>query len=146
MEPRILPDLDDENSLPRVKDDQLDFDENLIYYLDGRRFTGIGYEEVPGKEISEIKYVNGVQDGPAREWYPSGQLKSESIYRDNVLHGHDRKFREDGSLASEKHYEHGVLVRSVEWDENGHPVSSFEISEDSPSYDILRRIRRSTGN
>jgi antitoxin component YwqK of YwqJK toxin-antitoxin module len=146
MELKILRDQENNTSLPRVKDDQLDFDENLIYYLNGRRFTGIGYEEIPGRELSEITYRDGMQDGPARDWYPSGRLKSESIYHRNVLHGHDREFWEDGSLASEKHYEHGVLVRSTEFDENGHPVSTFEISEDDPSYDILQKIRRSAGS
>ncbi|MBO0803350.1 MAG: hypothetical protein J2P25_09810 [Nocardiopsaceae bacterium] len=125
-----------ENPIPlRVRDDEIDFDENLVYYFKGERFTGIGYEDVPGHGLSEISYRNGLQDGASRDWFPSGQLKGESIYRENMIHGHVREFREDGSLASEENYEHGVLTRSAEFDEDGHPVSVFEISEDDPSYD-----------
>lgn len=133
------------NPLPRVRDDQLDFDEDLIYYYHGSRFTGIGYEDVPGKILSEVSYKNGMQDGPARDWLPSGRLKTESMYRENVLHGHVREFRDDGSLASEKNYEWGVLVSSAEFDEAGRPASTFYITEEDPSYDILQKRRRSFG-
>jgi hypothetical protein len=67
----------------RVPDDQLHYDENLIYTYRGERFTGVGYEDVPGRGLEEISYVDGLQEGPARDWYPSGQLRGETMFRAN---------------------------------------------------------------
>lgn len=125
----------------RVPDGQLDYDEELIYWLRGEKFTGIGYEEIPGRGVSEISYRDGLQDGPARDWYPSGVLKGESIYHKNLLHGHVREFRENGSLISDKEYEHGILVRSVEYDASGEMTSSSTLAESSPNYSRLKRLR-----
>jgi antitoxin component YwqK of YwqJK toxin-antitoxin module len=62
-----------------VPDALLDFDENLVCTYEGERFTGVGYKDVPGYAVSEISHVDGLQEGPAREWYPSGQLKAETM-------------------------------------------------------------------
>lgn len=52
----------------RVPDDKLDFDSDLIYYYEGRPFTGTGYSQDPGHGLSEISYVNGLQEGVSRDW------------------------------------------------------------------------------
>src|SRR5260221_2689943 len=88
----------------RVPDDQLDYDENLIFMYQGERFTGVGYEDVPGRGLEEISYVYGLQEGPAREWYPSGQLRRGTSFCDNALNMNDREDREDGTLESESVY------------------------------------------
>jgi antitoxin component YwqK of YwqJK toxin-antitoxin module len=125
----------------RVPDDQLDFDEELIYFYKGERFTGIGYADVPKHGLSEISYRDGLQDGPARDWYPSGRLKAESFFRENVLHGVSRDFREDGSLEAEKEHEFGILLRSSVMNEAGEIAESFVLSESSPNYAILQQYR-----
>lgn len=129
----------------RVPDDQLDYDEDLVYTYRGERFTGIGYDEAPGHSRSEISYVNGVQEGPARDWYPSGRLKFEAMYKDNARHGHRREFREDGTISLEEIYEYGVLVRSASFDVEGRVLQNFEISEDSANFNLLRRLRERFG-
>ena len=125
----------------RVRDDELDYDDELIYTFRGGRFTGIGYEDVPGRGVSEVSYQDGLQDGPARDWYPSGVLKGESIYRRNLLHGHVREFRENGTLILDKEYEYGILVRGVEYNDSGDMISSSSLTEDSPNYSRLQRLR-----
>lgn len=135
----------DDQAAVRVPDALLDYDAELIYTYNGQRFTGVGYEEEPERGLSEISYVDGVQEGPSRDWYPSGQLKGETIYKDNVRHGHNREFREDGTLSLEEIYEHGVLVRSATFDENGNMVERFELSRDSPNFARLQRLRKQFG-
>jgi antitoxin component YwqK of YwqJK toxin-antitoxin module len=129
----------------RVPDELLDYNEELFYTYNGESFTGIGYTDVSGYGRSEISYVDGAQDGPARDWYPSGQLKYEANYRVNTRHGSTREFREDGSLASEVTYDHGVLVRSVAYDSEGKAVDHYEISESDPNFSHLRRRREQGG-
>ena len=125
----------------RVRDDQLDYDDELIYTFRGEKFTGIGYEEVPGRGVSEISYQDGLQDGPARDWYSSGILKGESIYRRNLLHGHVREFRENGSLILDKEYEYGILIQSVDYNDSGDTISTSSLAESSPNYSRLQRLR-----
>jgi hypothetical protein len=64
----------------RVPDDQIDYTDDLVYFYEEERLTGIGYDDAPGFGLSDISYVGGFQQGPARDWYPSGQLKSEAIF------------------------------------------------------------------
>jgi antitoxin component YwqK of YwqJK toxin-antitoxin module len=125
----------------RIRDDELDFDESIIYHYKGRRFTGSAYDDMPGGGISEVSYENGVQQGPARDWLPSGKLKGESFFRRNVLHGCAKEFREDGSLISEKNYEWGILVSSAEYDEAGSVAASFDLPEEGEAYVNLQRMR-----
>ena len=134
-----MTDQDDQNVV-RIPDVLLHYDAELVYTYNGQRFTGIGYEDDPERGRSEISCVDGAQEGPSRDWYPSGQLKGETIYKGNVRDGHNREFREDGSMWLEEIYEHGVLVRSARFDENGNVIESFEISEDSPSFSQLQRL------
>jgi antitoxin component YwqK of YwqJK toxin-antitoxin module len=113
----------------------------LHYTYKGEPFTGVGFDDVPGYGISEITYVDGRQEGPSRDWYPSGRLKAETMYKSNARHGHNREFREDGTLVLEEIYEHSVLVRSTVFDSAGNVLEQFEISEDSPNYEYLQRLR-----
>lgn len=124
----------------RVPDELLDYDEESIYTYEGERFTGIGYADVPGHGLSEISYVDGVQDGPARDWYVSGQLRYEANYKRNVRHGSTRQFREDGSLVSESVYDDGLLVRSVTVDADGNVVDHYENLGSSPNSPQLRQF------
>lgn len=70
-----------------VPDSELDHDEELVYTHHRQRFTVIGFEDAPGGGVSEISYRDGMQDGVARDWYPSGALKGEAQFRENVQHG-----------------------------------------------------------
>lgn len=145
MVPKTLQENDQQESLPRVRDDELDFDENLTYYHRGTKFTGIGYEEDPVHGLSEITYQDGRQSGPARDWFPSGQLKGESTYHNNMLNGISREFREDGSLISESYYDRGVKVSSVSYDNDGKIISRYKIAQNDPSYAAVEKFRNPPG-
>jgi hypothetical protein len=131
----------DDAGLMRVPDDQLDYDEELFYTYHGLPFTGIGYERAPRGGLSEISYQGGAQDGPSRDWYPNGRIKSEAIYRKNVLHGYSREFNESGALTEEREYEFGILKSSTEFDELGNVVRRFVLAEADPQFALLKKLR-----
>jgi antitoxin component YwqK of YwqJK toxin-antitoxin module len=129
----------------RVPDDEIEYDNDLTYSYRGKPFTGVSYDDVPGHGLSEVSYVDGLQDGPARDWYVSGQPKSETLFRRNVRHGLSRVFREDGTLASEEIWDLGIHIRSSIFGEDGTERIAFELSEENPNYRILQRHRGQVG-
>jgi hypothetical protein len=131
-----------DESLVRLPDAALDFDSNLVSSVDGLPFTGVGYEDVPSRGLSEVTYRNGLQDGPARDWYPSGALKGESQFRENVLHGVLRELGPDGTVLLESRYEYGILISSVQRDVSGNVIESFEIDRAWANFALLERCRR----
>jgi hypothetical protein len=134
----------------RVSDDELDYDyldndSHLVFMYKSKRFTGVSYDDVPYDGLFEISYVDGLQEGPQRAWYLSGQLKSETLFRADMRHGHDREYREDGALALETLYEYGVRVSSRTFAEDGSVVDSFDLSKESRDFDLLQRRRAQYG-
>jgi len=132
---------DNEASGVRVPAEELDFDDDQIFHYQGTPFTGVAYEDEPDGGGSETAYVDGLQEGTARAWYPSGALRSEAPYYRGVGHGRHRGFREDGTLESEKDYEYGILVEASVFDASGDVVERFELSKDNPNFALLERYR-----
>ncbi|MCB7135693.1 toxin-antitoxin system YwqK family antitoxin [Cellulosimicrobium marinum] len=128
-----------------VPDAELDFDSNLVFTLDGALFTGTAFEETPDLGRSEVVYRDGIQEGPARDWYPSGVLKGESHYVQGVLHGTEREFREVGTLAEESRYEYGIRVLRKTFAADGAVISTQELDENSAEAALLCRMRREHG-
>lgn len=130
-----------ESGQRRVPDSELDYDGELFYTYKGVPFTGVAYEDVPGKWLSEVSYRNGLQDGAGRDWYPSGALKAESWYRENTLHGVSREYNEDQVKIMEEVYEYGILISRTRWDDAGHEIETWKIDPDGPSFVRLQRYR-----
>jgi antitoxin component YwqK of YwqJK toxin-antitoxin module len=128
-----------------VPDSELDFDENLVYRWHGELFTGVGYEDQPGLGRSEVSYRYGAQEGPACDWYPSGSMKCESFFRENVLHGTTREYGKDGTLVKEALYEYGILVEEKARDSHGEMAIRFKISARDKNYNLLERYRQEKG-
>ncbi|MCH5676184.1 toxin-antitoxin system YwqK family antitoxin [Streptomyces gilvus] len=124
-----------------VPDDDLDFDEDLIYTYRGKLFTGIGYEESDGRRISEIRYVNGRQEGVSRDWHAEGSLSEEATYRQNVLHGRRVCYDTEGHVLLEEEYEYGILLSKVERDSDGEVTDSFELKPTDPLWNTLADFR-----
>jgi antitoxin component YwqK of YwqJK toxin-antitoxin module len=129
----------------RVPDSELDFDDDLIYRWRGELFTGVGFEESPDGALSEASYEYGVQQGPARDWYPSGDLKGESHFHDNVQHGVTREYSQEGSLLMESFYEYGILVEKRERGSSGEMSTTYVLAPDEETYRTLERYRRERG-
>lgn len=129
----------------RVPDSELDYDDELTYQWRGTLFTGVGFDVAKNGSRSEISYCFGVQDGPARDWYPSGTLKGETWFRDNVQHGFAREYDEDGNLLCEMSFEYGIMTAKSERDESGQMVETFRIYPNSQNHARLERYRRERG-
>jgi antitoxin component YwqK of YwqJK toxin-antitoxin module len=129
----------------RVPAEELDYDGDLFYTYKGEAFTGVAYEEVPGKWLSEVSYRDGLQEGAGRDWYPSGTLKSESWYRENALHGFSREYNEDQVKVLEEVYEYGILVRRTRWDDACRMAGTWVIDPDGQSFARLQRYRVQKG-
>lgn len=143
MEGQVRPDGD--RPAIRVPDSELEYDEELVYRWRGELFTGIGYDDTSPAGLSEVSYRYGVQDGPARDWYPSGALKGESQFREGVQHGTARELDEDGAVSSEAVYEYGILVSKSERGGDGQLRQVFVLAENSPNGRLLERFRREKG-
>lgn len=130
---------------PVVPDSELDYDSDLVCTLDGVPFTGTAFEESPALGRSEITYRDGIQEGPARDWYPSGVLKGESQFVQGELHGTATEFGLDGVLAEESRYEYGIRVRRRTFAPDGSVITTEEIDPTSNEADLLERLRRERG-
>jgi hypothetical protein len=116
----------------RVPDDDLDFGPDQVMHYHGVPFTGISFEDDKGGR-AELQYRNGLQDGMAREWWPSGQLKEETPYREGFAHGVIRAYDDAGRLIQESLREYGILLRRTTYDEDG-AVETEDIQLDPNSY------------
>ncbi|MGC5167490.1 toxin-antitoxin system YwqK family antitoxin [Luteimicrobium sp. DT211] len=126
----------------RVPDDELDYDENLIYTWHGELFTGTAFENGPDGVVSEVSYVDGSQQGPARDLTADGRLIGEDTYHENARHGLSREFDADGRLVRAAWYEYNILVRSAAADASGELDWRDEVSAGSAEADLLDRWRR----
>ncbi|GAB3004108.1 hypothetical protein LWP59_10600 [Amycolatopsis acidiphila] len=134
-----------EGSVMRVPDSELEYDEELIYRWRGELFTGVGYDDGSPSGLSEVCYRHGMQEGPARDWYPSGVLKGESYFRENVQHGVTREYTEGGEVESEAVYEYGILLSKSERGEDGEFRQVYRLADGSPNRRLLQRFREEKG-
>jgi antitoxin component YwqK of YwqJK toxin-antitoxin module len=126
----------------RVSDSELEYGEELIYRWRGEPFTGIGYDDSPPSGLSEVSYRNRMQEGPAQDWYPSGVLRGESVFRENVLHGVVTEYAENGDVRSEAVYEYGIALSKSERGEDGEFRQIYRLADDSPNRRLLEGFRR----
>jgi antitoxin component YwqK of YwqJK toxin-antitoxin module len=129
----------------RLKEELLDWDEDLSV-LDGVPFTGIGYlEDKNGHLISEIPYLNGFPEGCCKKWFANGQLKMEWFAVHGNASGKVTEWYENGVVRSIGIYEQGVELEYTEWDTNGDLVTKRTIKSNSPLKDYLKRVKKKEG-
>lgn len=133
------------SQLKVVRDSALDYGSDLVFTLEGEPFTGIAFEESAALGRSEVSYRRGVQDGPARDWYPSGVLKGESHFVDGVLHGASTEFDEVGRLVAEAHHEYGICTVARRFGPNGSLIATEELDPASEAVRLLGRLRSEHG-
>lgn len=128
----------------RVSERDLRYDaQEGIYYHGDRPFTGVAHTTYPnGSPMSETEYRDGLFSGTSRGWWESGAPETEASYAFGALHGKSRTWHANGQLATEEDHEHGILVRSRQWDEAGALVEAYELQESDPAYQALLQARR----
>jgi hypothetical protein len=57
-----------------------------------------------GKPRQELEYIKGKLEGPWREYYPTGDLKIEGNYRDDLKDGLETRKFHDGTVFQETNY------------------------------------------
>ncbi len=60
-----------------------------------------------GRVLREVSFVNGMIQGMVREFYPSGNVKSEGIFIDNLPNGIHKSYFDNGKVFSEYNYVNG---------------------------------------
>jgi antitoxin component YwqK of YwqJK toxin-antitoxin module len=130
-----------EKEMTRVDLQRLEVDD-YTYYLDGRPFTGVGYENRPdGTLWGEQAFSIGLPDGPSRTWYENGQLKSETNYKLALADGSSREWYSSGQLKSQTLLELGIALERRKWDETGAVTEQWRIREDSDDFRELQKRR-----
>jgi antitoxin component YwqK of YwqJK toxin-antitoxin module len=129
----------------RINADDIELGNDYVYRLDGKPFTGIGFElNDDGQLLSEIEFENGLKNGFSREWAIDGTLVSEHEYRNNTRHGHQVEWA-DGKLHIEEVFEYGICVNRKEWD-HGKLVKEFVIDQSDPQFMLLAALRLAIGD
>jgi hypothetical protein len=128
-----------------VPDEEIDIDQNQVYWHGSERFTGITGETMYSGGYEFQSFKDGWLDGPSGEITPDGDLLVEKWYRSNFLYGITRTFRRDGTLATAVGYEYAYAVWTVRFDLDGSTVLSTEYADFNESQlKTLARLRSST--
>lgn len=103
--------------------DDVEWDDTMTLLHNGEPVTGEVVETtVDGFLLSSDHYVAGILEGPTREWWTGGPLKSEGTARGGRLVGSYREWHDNGNLALEKEFDqHGLVVSERRFDEHGAP-------------------------
>lgn len=94
--------------------------------LTGFRLT---YDSKEGYLSSEEYYINGRQNGSAKDYYKNGDLESETGYADGKRDGLHHSYFENGRKRKETFYQNGEIDgKSISWFENGQieEISNYE--------------------
>jgi len=59
----------------------------------------------------------GIKQGPWKDFYPNGGIKSEKTYKDDMIHGYYKEYDNHGKLTVTMLYENGTIVKSKVEDE-----------------------------
>jgi antitoxin component YwqK of YwqJK toxin-antitoxin module len=121
-----------------VDDTDIEYTGGPIVTFEGKPFTGIAYEIAnDGHLISEITYIEGIQNGPDISWHFNGKLESEGENKWNRPHGFFKEWYESGQLKMEGLTELGYVIWRKQYDEEGNLTSEYKI-ENRP--DQLRSL------
>ena len=68
--------------------------------------------------VREANFLDGLLDGPVREYYKTGQLKKETFYKSDKRDGPEKEYYPNGTLQFERLYENGQLITSQQYSFN----------------------------
>ncbi|MFI2350419.1 toxin-antitoxin system YwqK family antitoxin [Streptomyces sp. NPDC019443] len=115
-----------------IDDPEVDMDYGGRVLYRGELFTGEVTEYTGDALISLDNYVDGVQHGASREWYPDGALRSEGQALMGRPVGTSKEWHPNGKLAAEKVFAEDGLTMLADraWDENGCSTKNWEKASD----------------
>jgi antitoxin component YwqK of YwqJK toxin-antitoxin module len=109
--------------------DQAHHGDDLRLLYEGEPFTGEVVETAPnGRIVALTSYSNGMEDGPATQWYADGQLRAKGVVSSGRAVGLHRRWHRNGQLAAEQRYDDNGRELSVRtWDEAGNVIDDRQM-------------------
>jgi hypothetical protein len=124
--------------MPRVNFDDLEYDDDGLVLHEGVLFTGDAFELHPDGALQwEGSYRSGRLHGVGREYYQTGEPKSEQVFTNGVSDGIGHEWSPDGALLTETHHARGILLKRSQRGEDGLMRVTFELTRDHPNYSLL---------
>lgn len=113
-----------------IDDPDVDVDHSYLRYRGGL-FSGEVAEFFGSSLISLDVYEDGIKNGPTREWYEDGTLRSEGAVRNGLPVGTFKEWHPDGTLASEKTFADDGLTMLADrhWNEAGQVTKDWRKDE-----------------
>jgi uncharacterized protein len=99
------------------------------YNKEGNIITLLEYNNdfLVSRERVNSKDAKGLKQGVWKEFYPSGGLKTEMTYKDDLLNGYYKEYDSRGRLGITMLYENGAIVKSkVEDEEDIEIVNKYD--------------------
>ncbi|MEM0896389.1 MAG: hypothetical protein AAGJ79_05835 [Verrucomicrobiota bacterium] len=107
--PAISQEIAPENKVVPYED--LGWKKNLYTHEDAP-YTGKAEKREGEALLASYTIREGQFDGPTREYYPSGQIKVSTNFKEGKRNGPNIYYNEDGSTLKSQIYEMDVLVKS----------------------------------
>jgi antitoxin component YwqK of YwqJK toxin-antitoxin module len=134
--------MDEKLKIQRVPYDDLEYQNDTIFYFGGVPFSGIGEDtDEHGRVMGEVYFVDGKEHGQARSFYPSGNIMSETTYFQGVKNGVEREWYESGKLRGEWTHVYGICMEMRIWSLEGEVVESF-IREPTDELALIARAHQ----
>jgi antitoxin component YwqK of YwqJK toxin-antitoxin module len=98
-----------------------------IIFLNGKKFDGYLYEMYTPKDTAFIKsYLNGIEEGVHKSWYPNKQLAEVRIYHLGKKEGTHRAWWKDGKIQTEYQISNDEYTGIFkEWNRDGRLIKFF---------------------
>ena len=93
-----------------------------IQYVDGIENGPFRYYHENGKLWREGNYKDGEEEGIRKEYYENGQLWTEENFKDGKEEGFFRDYHENGKVVWEGNFKNGKLINQKCWDANGSKI------------------------
>ena len=104
------------------------------YDNDGKIVGFIHEYNEQGQLLSKYRRINGQFDGENDAWYPNGNQRIASCYKDGKLDGEVKSYFENGKLQSQGRFVEGKRDgRHLEFNEKGEKIADIEFKMDVPS-------------
>ncbi len=100
---------------------------NDVVYYKTKKFDGYVYELYSSKDTIYVKsYVNGIEEGVHKKWYPNKQLSEQRFYHNGKKEGTHKAWWENGKLQYEYQISNDEYTGEYkEWNPNGKLLKIF---------------------
>jgi hypothetical protein len=116
----------------RINEDDLYQEDDYCPHWNGKKFTGIGYEEVNGVIYTETSYKNGVSDGVYQEFSETGTLLKKSYLKDGKGYGVSKSWDKTEKLREISIYSKTGIIFQQKWDISGRLIYKKYIANLGP--------------